>query len=68
MQVKQKMSKRGDVLLAVGLLVAIAAVWHNQVTSRERAAELAAFCVEQPTEPFREKLACMTKPKQRIQP
>ena len=34
MQVKQKMSKRGDVLLAVGLLVAIGAVWHNQVTTR----------------------------------
>ena len=53
MQVKQKVSKRGDVLLAVGLLVAIGAAWHNQVTTRERAAELAAFCAEQSTEPLK---------------
>ena len=60
MKVKQKASKHGDVLLIVGMLVVIGAVWYDHVESRERAAKLAAFCAEpQPTDPFKEKLACM---------
>lgn len=66
MKVKQDASKLGDVLLIVGILVVIGAIWYDQVASRERAAELAAFCAEpQPTHPFKEKLACMMENRQR---